>query len=367
MTRAEPRLAGTPFRVLLDFERPTDAAFLTARGPACQTSPDAAHTGLSSLKLVGPGTVDVKLHSLLSGNAFPGAWTLAGGYFRPAESSAPVRVTLAYRLPSADQPLAQRTIELTDAQRWTPVFLDLTPLAANPSAEVGQLTIQVDGGPAYCDDVVLVNNANTFEAPPPGATPGVGWTIKQGGYDILVERFGRFRVMFKTPEADADGWTVDEASDLRVRLASVSGQHWTIYLDGRQYRDAQFSSLLPAMGNALEYVREQHASPAELLVPEEFGRIDRDTPGDRNNDGYNERRGSYQLVARGTRFEVMIRPHATPLVRPVLEIAGLAAGEALVTVEGQLIEKTTRLANGNLLVELPIALRRPTTVNVTVR
>ena len=370
MTRAEPRLAGTPFRVLLDFERATDAAFILPRGPACQTSPDAAHTGQASLKLVGPGTVDVKLASLLSGTPFPGTWTLAGGYFRPATAAsagAATRITLAYRLPSAEQPVAQRTIDLSDPERWSPVFLDLTSLAAAGSAEVGQLTIQVEGGAAYCDDILLVNNATTFEAPPPDSTPGVGWTIKQAGYDILVERFGRFRVTLKTPEAQADGWTVEEANDLRTRLASVGGQHWTIYLDGRQYRDATFSSLLPGPGNALEYFAQQHASPAEPIVPDEFGRIDRDTPGDRNNDGYNERRGSYQLVAKGTRFEVLLRPHATPLVRPVLEISGLAPGEALVTVEGQLIEKSTRLANNNLLVELPIALRRPTTVNVTVR
>ena len=121
------------------------------------------------------------------------------------------------------------------------------------------------------------------------------------------------------------------------------------------------------MIDAVEYYAEQHASPAELVVPEEFGRLDRDTPGDRNNDGYNEQRGAYELAAHGTRFEVAIRPHAIPLVRPVLEITGLAPGDALITVEGHLIEEYTRLPNGTLLVELPLALRRPTTVNITVK
>jgi hypothetical protein len=369
MTRAESRLAGMPFRVLLDFERPTDTAFLAPHGGTVQTSPDAAHTGQASLKLDAGSATDVKLHSLLSGStSFPGTWTFAGAYFRRASADQPpARVTLAYRAPGADQPTLHRTLEVTDAQHWTPVFLDLTPLTANGSTDVGQLAIRVEGGPVYCDDVLVLNNFREFQLPPPSAEPGVGWTIRQVGSDISIERLGRFHITCKTPEADPDGWTVDEANDLRVRLSSVTGHHWTIYLEGRQYLDGEFSSLVAMMGKAVEYYAEQHVSPAELVVPEEFGRLDRDTPGDRNNDGYNEQRGSYELIAKGTRFEVAIRPHAIPLVRPVLEITGLAAGDALITVEGHLIEEYTRLPSGTLLVELPLALRRATTVNITVK
>ncbi len=103
------------------------------------------------------------------------------------------------------------------------------------------------------------------------------------------------------------------------------------------------------------------------MVPDEFGRIDRDTPGDQNNDGYNERRGSYELVAKGARLEVTLRPTTRLLARPVLEIAGLPAGNALATVEGQLIERATRLPNGNLLIEIPLVLERPTTINIAVK
>jgi hypothetical protein len=39
----------------------------------------------------------------------------------------------------------------------------------------------------------------------------------------------------------------------------------------------------------------------------------------------------------------------------------------LATAEGQLIEKTTRLGNGNLLVEVPLGLERATTVNILVK
>src|SRR4051794_38600374 len=52
ITRAEPRLVGTPFRVLLDFERPTDLAFTSAAPPdGVETSTATAHTGAASLRV----------------------------------------------------------------------------------------------------------------------------------------------------------------------------------------------------------------------------------------------------------------------------------------------------------------------------
>jgi hypothetical protein len=377
MTRAEPRLAGTPFRVLLDFERPTDTAFLIAQAAdAPRTSSDRAHTGESALKFErgggggGGGAVDVKLGSLTGGGgggAFPGAWTLAGAYFS-TPGPGPASVTIAYRGGGVSaQPLLQRTVEVAPGAAWTPIFLDLTQLPANAGAEAGLLNIRVDGGAAvYCDDVVLINNARTLEEPAAGVPPLAGWTIRQEGCAIDVLRPAHFRVTLKTPEAIADGWNAEEANDLRARFVSATGKTWTIYADGRQYQDGQFSALAP-MGDAAALFAQQHSSPAEMIVADEFGRIDRDTPGDRNNDGYNEARGSYQLVAKGPRFEVMMKPTTRLLAYPVLEISGLPAGSALTTVEGQLVEKSTRLPNGNLLVELPLTLERATTINITIK
>src|SRR5436190_16348331 len=54
VTRAEPRLAGTPFRVLLDFERATDLAFIAPRATPPQLTSDRAHTGRSAVRLDGP-------------------------------------------------------------------------------------------------------------------------------------------------------------------------------------------------------------------------------------------------------------------------------------------------------------------------
>jgi len=361
MSRAEPRLAGMPFRVLLDFERPTDMVFLSPQSSVAQRCTDRAHTGSASVKCSPGANFDVKLSSLASG-AFPGNWTLVGAYF---SASKPASVTVVYSGGAGAPPLLQRTVHLLGGAQWTPVFLDLTALPAGAGGQAGVLSFSVAGEQGvYCDDLAIVNNTQTLDVPDAG--PDSGWTIKQGGYTIDVQRPGRFRVQLKTPEAVDDGWQTREADDLRARFVSTSGKTWTIYSDGRQYQDGQFSALFD-LGEATPLFARQHASPAQVSVPEEFGRIDRDTPGDQNNDGYNERWGSYQLAARGARFEVILKPTTPLLVRPVLEISGLPAGNALITVEGQLIEKSIRLPSGNLLFEIPLALERATTVNIVVK
>jgi hypothetical protein len=362
--RADPRLAGMPFRVLLDFERPTDLAFLASPSREVKCSSDQAHTGAASLRMEHGGDIGVKLGSLLSGGKFPGKWTLAGAYFYTASSDhLPAKVTISYRA-NAAAPALQRTVTLA-AGGWTPVFVDLTSITS--SAEAGLLRFEVESShPVYCDDVVLLDNNRTHEAPAPGAPAESGWTIRQVGFAIIIERPGHFRITLKTPEAAPDGWIIEEADDVRARLVSPSEKTWTIYADGRQYQDGQFSPLGP-MGDRAAIFERQHGAPADLIVPEEFGRIDRDTAGDRNNDGYNEVRGSYQLVAKGPRFEVTLKPNTHFLAQPILEISGLPAGNVLATVEGQLIEKTTRLPNGNLLVRVPLTLERATTISITVR
>jgi hypothetical protein len=51
----------------------------------------------------------------------------------------------------------------------------------------------------------------------------------------------------------------------------------------------------------------------------------------------------------------------------VLQIAGLPQGKALVTIEGRLVEKSTRLKDGQLLVELPARITRATLVTVRIQ
>src|SRR5688572_3022709 len=76
ITRAQPRLADGTFRVLLDFERPTDLAFVQPSPPDVQLAANRPHTGAGSLRLEAARGVRVKLGSLVTGT-FPGDWCIA--------------------------------------------------------------------------------------------------------------------------------------------------------------------------------------------------------------------------------------------------------------------------------------------------
>jgi hypothetical protein len=94
--------------------------------------------------------------------------------------------------------------------------------------------------------------------------------------------------------------------------------------------------------------------------------VNRNSDGDANNDGYNETLGAYQVIAKGPRMEMTLAPASAELVRPLIEISDLPAGKPLVTLEGRLIESLTRLKNGNVLIEVPARIERPTTLNVRI-
>ncbi len=173
------------------------------------------------------------------------------------------------------------------------------------------------------------------------------------GQTFVVDRPGHFQFSIPTAEAQSDGWSIVEASAVRVEFAS-HGQPstLTVYADGRAYCDGEFKSIDPAMPDAGE-IAAAHQSPADVTVPQQFGRVDRNTPGDADNDGYNESCGAYEVTATGARLELTISPRTAVLARPVLEIANLPAGAVQVTIEGQLAPTPQRLANGHVLIELP--------------
>lgn len=195
---------------------------------------------------------------------------------------------------------------------------------------------------------------------------GERWSVTRSGGAFVIDHPGRFSFSIPTAEAQADGWTIVEASPARVRFTS-KGQpsSLTVYADGRAYCDGEYKSMNAAMTDA-GALAASHQSPAEISVPQLLGRVDRSSPGDANNDGYNESSGSYEVVAFGPRIEVTLAPRTAVLSRPVIEIAQLPGGTVLATLEGQLISSPVRLANGNVLIELPARLQRAAVVNVRV-
>jgi hypothetical protein len=364
--RTEPSLVGTPFRVLIDFESDSDLAFL-ADGHSATRDPEVAHTGAASLRLPAGSSVAVKLSAMLSASNFPAAWTLGGAYFISRE---PATVTATYEVDG--KALLHRTVTL-EPRKWTPVMLDLSPLndpnVGVTSRDVGVLKFKAERAEAWCDDVVLIDNAHTLVGE--SAKPGDNWTVRQRGFSTLIERPGSFSLAVPTPEeSPGDGWVVVEANEMRVVFAGDGGgkRVWAIYSDGRAYLNGKVKPVMPLPPDRVAALEQQQASPAQLQVPDEFGRVERNAPGDRNNDGYAEMTGAYELKASGPRMRVTITPQTPRLVTPVLEIAGLPPqGRVTAYMEGQLIESIVRLHNGHVLVEIPATLTKSTTLDVRVQ
>lgn len=358
-----PPLPGRRISALLDFDSPDDLTFVTSE-PAGVLANDAqlARSGRRSL-LIPPGTrqVTLKLPSLLSGRAFPADWTLAGGFLH---CDRPTGVTISYEL--AGRAVSSRSVRV-GAGAWTPVLLDLAALGAADVNEVGLLRLTFDSkstATIRLDDVALVDNhesiVDTSHSPD-------GWRVRRRGLYYLVDAPGRFSFGLPSAHAEQGGWSVAEACPSRVRFASAGAPgSLTIYADGRMYWGGAFRAVAPALEDAAEQAR-QHATPAEVVVPEAMGRVNRSTAGDANNDGYNEARGAYQLAASGLRIELTITPRTSVLSRPVFEISGLPPGGVLVNMEGRLVPGAVRLTDGDLLLELPARIQRPTLVNVRVQ
>ena len=364
MTAQPPAsLPGRRVSVLLDFDSPDDLTFVTS-DPAGAIKADGrlARSGRRSL-IVPPGTREilVKLPSLLSGRSFPADWTLAGAYFHCDRATV---VTMSYEL--GGRAVLSRSVSVAPGA-WTPVMIDLAALGSADVSEVGTLRLTFDPramATVRLDDFTLVDN---HESVVDTSRASDGWRVRRRGLYYVIDAPGKFSFSIPTANAEQGGWAVADACASRVRFTSSSSPGaLTIYSDGRMYWGGEFRAIAATLADADDQAL-QHASPAEVEVPEALGRLNRSTSGDANNDGYNEQRGAYEVFASGPRVEMTITPRTSTLSRPVLEIAGLPAGNVLVNMEGQLIGGATRLANGNLLLEIPGRLERATQVSVRVQ
>ena len=205
-------------------------------------------------------------------------------------------------------------------------------------------------------------------APPPPATrPGVApLALDDGG--LAVQRVGdsihvRGRGIDVT--LPAQEWRVLEESPRRFRVVNADGQPLTILPDGRAWFEGE-----PRRADDRDVTAAQTAAaerPGRIEVPESQGRPDRRTEGDANDDGFNEARGAYQVVAAGRQVDLTLVPVGAALPDPLVEIYGLPPGEVIATTGGRLISSVGRLADGRVLVEVPFTVRGPRTVAVQVR
>jgi hypothetical protein len=359
MVRTEAQLKKYPFRILQQFEDPVDLSFVLVDGPAATISTDRAHTGQSSALLEKKtATATIKLPSLLSGVKWPGQWTLVGAYLFVEK---PQKLRAIYEIDG--RAILNYAVQIP-AKAWTPVLLDISAIEGPNAAKVGLLRFAFPDGlaqPLWCDDVVIMNNVTELIEP----KKDVAWSIEERGFKYIV-RTSNSTVTLKTPEAAEHGWILEEVNEIRARFRSNGPEKLrVIYADGKQYIDGVLKPLGIKPSVVID-LQTYHETPARVEVAEEFGRQNRNRPGDRNNDGYDEINGVYQFVATGPRIEFTLSPRSGFLVRPVVEIAGLPAGTITATMGGRWVERIVRLENENVLIELPGESAFPVTVNVKV-
>jgi hypothetical protein len=368
MTRVVPDLRGQRFSNLLNFESRTDTVFLASSGLHASIDSSVAHTGRSSLKISGSGKTSVKLSALLGNRPFPGEWTLAGAYFYSDKPGTRVAVMLE----EGTRTISHNVVSIVPG-RWSSVMLDLSTIVDSQQKidSVPVLTFSIEqsqGASVWCDDVVLIDNTQWLVGSDDQSSAGPDqWTIRKRGFNIICDVPGKFTMRLASAEGSENGWRVEQANEMRACFTS-SGKNktLTIFPDGRSYWDGVFRPLAADL-RAQPLWAQQQDSPAEITIPETMGRVERRTSGDENNDGYNEAKAAYEIIATGPRLEVTISPRSVKVIRPMLEISGLPPGKAVVTLEGRLIEHTLRLQDGTLLADIPAIIERPATVDVHVK
>lgn len=342
LQQQDAQLVGQHFRTLLDFEHAEDAAFVDAATPGATDG----HTGMRSF-YGGGASMRVNVGSILFGTTLPGDWTLLGGYVRPA-TGGDVTVTLL-----ADGKTICHNTRPVPAGAWAFVAVDLTDAAcAAGLAHAGKITLAFDTpGPADLDDVLLVNNTRTL-------VKTDAWTVTTRGLgtDVVAKTWKD-----TLAAGGRDGWTIDEANGIRLRAHDLSGRTRTLLIDGRQVADGVMS----VAGGEGEDLTASHRTPGDLTIDDAFGRLDRETPGDADNDGYNEQRAAYQVVAHTPRVSLTLRPRSTTIACPVLEFRGLPAGPVTATAAGKLIDGAVRLDDGTVLILIPLRIDSATEVTVS--
>lgn len=343
----DAELVGQKFRTLLDFEHPADRAFVSG----LNLTHSNGHTGQSAAGVRNGGTVSVS--SLLFGSTLPGEWTLLGGYV--AVNQGPITTSLW-----ADGQEVARTTRPAAGNEYMFAAVDLTTARCRerlPRAKQIELRFDLPGRPSAgfsLDDVLLVDNRRTLVDT--SAEPKLGWTVSISGLSLGITA-ATFRTTLPLVSGDAGGWATDEANAVRVRLHNTAGETWTILPDGRSIRNGRLTSLDGS---------RKSSQAADVVVDESTGRLDRETAGDPDNDGYNERRVAYQIVATGPRLKLRLSPRGGSADPPVLEVRGLPREKTAVTVDGRLIDQTACLPDGTLLVLVPMTLTESVEVTVGV-
>jgi hypothetical protein len=320
------------------FESSVDLSFVRSKMKT-RIDSSVAFAGRSSLRIDHADVAKIDLATLLMGRPFPDRWSMIRLWVRGEVTS--------IELHGLGPLVAGRSI--VDGV-WTRVSIDL-PEPVDATTRPASLTLTiVPGGrePVYVDRLELVDNRRV------AVEADDGWRVWRAGSRWWAGREGGALQSFDSVEGSPIGFSLIEASALRARFRSSRSaadvaDEWTIDRHGRIF-----------------HAGTKMPMTCEIEIDAAGGRVDRNSAGDVQNDGFDESRGAFRVDASSPRLTARLTP-TQPIAYPMFEIIGLPAGELSVSMDGQRVETVARIDNGVVLVELPGVIHRPVSVDVRVR
>lgn len=367
---SKPLYIAPPDRVqtstLLDFDNALDTTFIDA--PAVRVTDDPMRAG--NRVLVADGGIRANLTSLVRGRDIGGVWDVIGLRIWSNQATT-CKIDLAGPTSSSTQVSLMANVWTKvwmSAPRLLPASTMLATTDSAPDASNDHLKLSVSSaGQAHLlvDDVALAQSRVTVSQ---SLVPKSNerWRVVREGLKWIASVEGR--PIFELPAAPfvANGYRMLESDPTRALFANDSGSTLCIDRTGRLIEDGD-AKLDPTVLMFAKAIAE-NASPATIEIVGNDGRIERSLPGDRNNDGYDERRGVYAVRAAGIgRVAVRLTRQKATVKWPALEIYDLPPGAVSVWLDGAMIPWAVRAGDGRVIVELPIELELPVEVQVRVK
>ena len=356
--------------MLLNFDDPLDSTFVDA--PAINFSDDPTHAGNHVLAV--DRSVRLNLTALTLGRGVGAAWDVFGlRVWSEAATTCDITV-----IGPPTSPAYPRRFSLA-AHAWTTLWMDAPKLSGVRPASTSTSTQLSDGtadrflvvfsqsvptGRLLIDDVMLARSEATVSDSRVPKT-NEHWHVARRGLQWIAAV--NDVAIFTLPAAPfvPGGYLVMESDPTRALFTNDSGTTVCIDRTGRLIEDgrAKLNARVLKFAKAIA----ENASPALIEIIDGQGRIERSLPGDRDNDGYDERRGCYTVRAVAGRVNLRLTKQGATVKWPALEIYDLPPGAVNVWLDGDIVPWAVRAEDGRVIVELPIELERPVEVQIRVK
>lgn len=323
-------LGGVPFTSVLDFEVPSsDRVYLKGK---VKFEKWASFTGKYGVSIPAGQSVKLRLGAALVGREFPGRWKYLGFHTR---SNGPARLRVRWREAGVSREALQ-----VDIESITREWIELVQPAELEKLELELINESNQGTSIGIDDFILCDPELVVQKFQPDSIglerSGLGWYIQTSEGRTYAGRWDPMSSAVNPVE-----W-----SPLRVVFTDARGRRFSFDSHGVRRPTGEAESLL------------------EVQPLDDSARIDRNSSGDSDQDGYNQTLGSYQVHALMPTVVLRISPLDKPVEQAMLEIDSLPPGKIRVTMEGELVNRVHRLTDGHLLIELPITIDRAMEIEI---